>query len=71
VRCIGAGLKALAEDLAISIARRRLDDAVGKGAEVLVSACPFCKHNLLDSARKYNVKIEVKDIAEIVAENIA
>jgi len=67
----GAGLKALAEDLAISIARRRLDDAVGRGAEVIVSACPFCKHNLLDSARKYNVKIEVKDIAEIVAERIA
>jgi len=67
----GAGLKALAEDLAVSIARKRLDDAVGRGAEVIVSACPFCKHNLLDSARKYNVKIEVKDIAEIVAERIA
>jgi len=66
----GAGLKALAEDLATSIARRRLDDALGKGAGVIVSACPFCKHNLLDSANKYNLKIEVKDVAEIVAERI-
>jgi len=66
----GAGLKALAGDLAMSIARRRLDDALGKGAEVIVSACPFCKHNLLDAANKYNLKIEVKDMAEIVAERI-
>jgi len=66
----GAGLKALAGDLAMSVARKRLDDAIGRGAEVMVSACPFCKHNLLDSARKYNLNIEVKDIAEVVAERI-
>jgi len=66
----GGGLKALAGDLAVSIARKRLDDAIGRGAEVIVSACPFCKHNLLDSASKYNLKIEVKDISEIVAERI-
>lgn len=66
----GAGLKALAEDLATSVARKRLDDAIGRGAEVIVSACPFCKHNLLDSACKYNLKIEIKDIAEIVAERV-
>lgn len=67
----GAGLKALCGDLAVSIARKRLDDAISRGAEALVSACPFCKHNLLDSATKYNLKIQVKDIAEIVAERIA
>ncbi|MBA5942348.1 MAG: hypothetical protein H0M93_03355 [Methanophagales archaeon] len=66
----GAGLRALSEGLAVSVARRRLDDAVNKGAEVIVSACPFCKHNLSDSAMKYGIKIDVKDITEIVAERI-
>jgi len=66
----GGGLKALAGDLAMSVARKRLDDAIGRGAEVIASACPFCKHNLLDSANKYNLNIAVKDIAEIVAERI-
>jgi len=67
----GAGLKALSNDLAISIARRRLDDALSREAKLMVSACPFCKHNLLDSANKYNLPIEVKDITEIVAERLA
>jgi len=66
----GAGLRALSEDLAVSVARRRLDDAISTGAEVIVSACPFCKHNLNDSAMKYGIKIDVKDITEIVAERI-
>jgi heterodisulfide reductase subunit D len=66
----GGGLKALSSDLAMSIARRRLDDALNRKAELVVSACPFCKHNLLDSANKYKLPIEVRDITEMVAENM-
>lgn len=66
----GGGLKALTSDLAVSIARRRLDDALSRKAKLMVSACPFCKHNFLDSANRYNLAIEVKDITEIVAERI-
>jgi heterodisulfide reductase subunit D len=67
----GGGLKALSNDLAMSIAKRRLDDALNMKAKYIVSACPFCKHNLLDSAVKYNLPIEVKDLTEIVAENLS
>lgn len=66
----GGGLKASAGDLAMAVARMRLDDALSKEADLLVSACPFCKHNLLDSANKYNLAIGIKDITEIVAENL-
>jgi heterodisulfide reductase subunit D len=67
----GGGLKALSSDLAVSVARMRLDDALNRKAQVLVSACPFCKHNLLDSAKKYNMAIDVKDITELVASQIS
>jgi len=67
----GGGLKALSGDLAMAIARMRLDDASNRKAHVLVSACPLCKHNLLDSAKKYNLAIDVRDITELVASQIS
>ena len=50
----------------------RLEQAVGAGAEVLVTSCPYCITNFEDS--RLNLKdseaIEVKDITEIVQEAI-
>jgi len=44
----------------------RLQQAVDAGAEVLVTACPYCITNFTDSSLGKN--IEVKDITEIVQE---
>jgi Fe-S oxidoreductase len=50
----------------------RIEQALGVGAEVLVTACPYCITMFEDSRLTMNVteKIEVKDITEIVAEAI-
>jgi Fe-S oxidoreductase len=50
----------------------RIDQALGVGAEVLVTACPYCMTNFEDSRLTRDVveKIEVKDITEIIAEVI-
>ncbi len=50
----------------------RLEQAIGVGAEVLVTACPYCIANFEDSRLTLNVteKIEVKDITEIIQEAI-
>ncbi len=50
----------------------RIDQALEVGAEVLVTACPYCITMLEDSRTTMNVaeKIEVKDITEIVQELI-
>ena len=50
----------------------RLEQAIGVGAEVLVTACPYCIANFEDSRLTLNVteKIEVKDITEIIGEVI-
>jgi len=50
----------------------RMEQAIGVGAEVLVTSCPYCITMFEDSRLTLNVteKIEVKDITEIVAEVI-
>ena len=50
----------------------RLAQAIGVGAEVLVTSCPYCITMLEDSRLTLNLteKLEVKDIAEIIQEVI-
>ena len=50
----------------------RLEQALEVGAEVLVTACPYCITNFEDSRITLDVteKIEVKDITEIIQESI-
>ena len=50
----------------------RLEQAVGIGAEVLVTSCPYCIANFEDSRLTLDVteNIEIKDIMEIIQEVI-
>lgn len=50
----------------------RLDQAIGVGAEMLVTACPYCITMFEDSrvVLNYDEKIQIKDITEIVQEVI-
>ena len=51
----------------------RLEQAIETGAEVLVTACPYCITNFEDSmlSRKDGKAIEIKDITEIIQELIS
>lgn len=48
----------------------RVNEAVQEGANTLATACPYCISMLEDSRKTLNKddEIEIKDIAEIVAE---
>jgi Fe-S oxidoreductase len=50
----------------------RLEQAVGVGAEMLVTACPYCIVNFEDSrlTLKDSESLEIKDITEIIQESI-
>jgi Fe-S oxidoreductase len=50
----------------------RLEQAIGVGAEVLVTACPYCITNFEDSrvVMSFDDQIQVKDITEILQEVI-
>ena len=50
----------------------RVEQAIGVGAEVLVTSCPYCITNFEDSRlnRENSEVIEIKDITEILQEVI-
>lgn len=67
-RCCGAGggYKSQFNNFAVRIAADRIRDAEKTGAEILVTACPFCVTNLSQGAKAINSKIKVMDIGEIL-----
>lgn len=70
-RCCGAGagLKTANPKTALEIAKRRIEEACDTGAEILVTACPFCEQNLQEAAGTSDRKILVKDISELLLES--
>jgi glycolate oxidase subunit GlcD len=71
----GGGLKAFDTDMSLEISYKRVQQASGIGADVIVSACPSCKSNLQVAAARLRKekkgKIKVMDITELVAEALA
>lgn len=67
-RCCGAGggFKSANNDFAINIAAERVKQAQDTGAEILVTACPFCVLNLTQGAKKAKIDIKVMDISELL-----
>jgi len=68
----GGGRMFLEELEGTRINVNRTEEAVKTGAPVIASACPFCMTMLTDGLKtlEKNEDIEVKDIAEIVLENL-
>jgi heterodisulfide reductase subunit D len=69
-RCCGAGggVKAGLPDLALAVAESRVKDALDVNADILSSACPFCKRNLMDGRDALKADIDVEDIIVLVAQ---
>ncbi len=57
-------------DREAQIAHVRAREAAATGAQVLATACPFCLNMLTDAVKTLGLddRLEVKDIAELVAE---
>jgi Fe-S oxidoreductase len=69
-RCCGAGggVRAAYRELADKMADSRIEEAMGTGAEVLTSACPFCTFALREAAERKGSKIRVLDLPEFLME---
>jgi Fe-S oxidoreductase len=48
----------------------RVQQAATTGAEVLAVACPYCLQMFEDSVKTLDLELEVKDIAELVADSL-
>lgn len=68
----GGGLMWTEESLGTRVNHLRTDDVIAAGAGLAAAACPFCLTMLRDGLKdKGREDIEVKDIAQIVAERLA
>ena len=57
-------------DLARAMAERRVEEALGTGADLLVTACPSCLHAFSEAAREVARSLAVSDITEVLSELI-
>jgi Fe-S oxidoreductase len=72
VRCCGGGglLQATDNELRLSIAKYRLEQAKSVGAKILTSACPACNLTFLDAVRATGDDLEVIDLTEYIARRL-
>lgn len=72
-QCCGAGggYKIQFNDRAEYIASLRVEEAKGLGAEMLVSACPFCVTNLTGGTKVAGVKMDIAELVSLVADSVS
>ncbi len=66
----GAGVKGAFPEISMEIAKKRVKEALGTGATIISSACPFCKRNLQEATEKIGGSAEVYDIVELAAKSV-
>jgi len=66
----GGGVKKAFPELSIAMARNRVHEAIETGANILVSACPFCSRNLSEATEALHAGIQVRDIIELFADSV-
>jgi len=62
----GGGVRGAFTRLSINMAKRRLKEAIDKGASVLLTECPSCLHNFRN-ARKRKQPIKIYNISEYLS----
>ena len=62
----GAGVKSAFPEMALKTAKSRIEEAEDSGANILVSACPFCSTNLQDGIREMDSRLKYLDISELI-----
>jgi Fe-S oxidoreductase len=72
-QCCGAGggYKIQFNDRAEYIASLRVKEAEAAGAEMLVSACPFCVTNLTGGAKVAGSDMQVAELVSLVADSVS
>lgn len=64
----GGGLLVTDRKLSENLAARRIEEALKTGSEYLVTLCPTCELNLRNAAGKYNGRLKVKNVLDLVYE---
>ena len=62
----GGGVKIGYPEWSLEISKERLEEAKNTDASLIASACPFCRTNLNDANKEYDMNFEILDIIEII-----
>ena len=62
----GGGVKSAFPEFALKTAKTRIEEAEDTGAEIIISACPFCSTNLKDGIDAMDSKLRFFDISELL-----
>ena len=62
----GGGVKIGYPEWSLEIARERLEEAKKIDTTLITSACPFCRTNLNDANKEFEMGFEILDIIEII-----
>jgi Fe-S oxidoreductase len=62
----GGGVPDVFPDLALWIAKERLNEAKSTGAEAIVSCCPFCKLNIEKAISSGDEKVHYYDLTDLI-----
>ncbi|MHA1267430.1 MAG: (Fe-S)-binding protein [Candidatus Helarchaeota archaeon] len=67
-KCCGAGggVKKAFPELALDIAKSRVQEAEETGADYLISICPFCNRNLSDAIKALSSNLKMRDLLELI-----
>ena len=67
-RCCGGGgnLEMFDADLSAAIAAEKMEEVLGTGAQIVVSACQQCVRTMTTYARRKGVRIEIMDLTQLV-----
>ena len=69
--CGGGGAKAFMEEsIGTRIAVERSREAIGTGAQVIATACPFCTTMLSDGVASQGAEVRVTDVATLMLEAV-
>ncbi|MBU1670249.1 MAG: (Fe-S)-binding protein [Actinobacteria bacterium] len=63
----GGGAKSAFPEFALATARERVDEAESTGAEMLVTACPWCESNLSEGIADAGSRLKSASIIELVS----
>ncbi|MBD3211443.1 MAG: hypothetical protein GF311_02460 [Candidatus Lokiarchaeota archaeon] len=62
----GGGVKIGYPEWALEVSKERLEEAKETGATILSSTCPFCRTNLSDANKEFDMGLQVIDLVEIL-----
>jgi len=65
--CGGGGGRVFQETEGERLSNLRVREAAETGAQILTTSCPYCIQNLEDSVRTQGKRLQVSDVAELVA----